>query len=303
MEVKQIITATVAVILVCLVAIPIIDASTADINTAEQNTGMRYTNNAGISGEMAITNGEKFVKVGDYTINTSTSGIPTILFLSDSVAITAGGSADWPAVKIVDLKNNIAFNNGVSSNLTISESSVKYSNNNVNYEVPFTWCYVLSENGTYGQWWEYGGASAKNVYFDKGQDILMLKAAAASTTTGTTHMVLAKFDGSGSTILTSNTVTYPDSGTTATVTTLASSDYTLQNPTVTDTDLGYMISDYDARVIIGETTYFMVILAPIEYHILTENQSIVLSLINIVPVLLIAAILIGIGYSIMGRNN
>lgn len=53
----------------------------------------------------------------------------------------------------------------------------------------------------------------------------------------------------------------------------------------------------------GEKTNATILLVvPIKYMAISNNNAILLSIINIIPILLIAAVLIGIGYSIMRRD-
>lgn len=299
---KQIITATIAVILVCLVATPLIDDAARSISTVEQNTGERFDMYKGqISGEIEITTAAGSITVGDTTINTVDNGVPSFLFVSDVIQVTAGGSPSYPTVKVIDSKNGIVYNMGssTSTKVSISGDTVSYAISETTYTAKFTWCYVFSINGNYGQWYEYGGNSAKNVYIDNKSDVFLIKGPASSNTEPS-EFGLFKFD--GSTVKPVSVVKLTYSASPGTVTSMSASEYTIKAPTITNTDLGYYISDFDATMTVGENSYYLAVLAPIEYHIITDEQSVVISLLQILPVLMIAAVIIGIGYAIMRRD-
>ena len=88
MDIKQIITATVAVILICLVAIPLVDASTETVKTSMNNVAERYMMSESTTGEITI---EATETAGTFIIN------------GESKTINAGDYADFWCV----LTNNL----------------------------------------------------------------------------------------------------------------------------------------------------------------------------------------------------
>lgn len=290
MDMKQIITATVAVILVCLVAVPIIDSSTETINTEQNNSAPLYTQMP-TSGTIEISSlGDGNYKIGnaEYTPTMGT------FIITDSVmariapdnTFTIYDPTNGKQTKFDNSNNLITFDNGVCRYNTSTGQSM---------EAAYSFLYVPDTNGTLGL---YFMDRSLPLYLDKGQDLMIVSNplnavmfSAKVTETGTiSYYVEPKVFNQ----TVNGTISNYDGNLNVAIDMSEAGDSPTGTWKLSKTAIVATPEDGSALPL-----FFI---APITYHVISENDSIVISLLDLIPVLLIAALIVGIGYSIARRD-
>lgn len=290
MDMKQIITATVAVILVCLVAVPIIDSSTETINTEQNNSAPLYTQMP-TSGTIEISSlGDGNYKIGNAEY-TPTKGA---FIITDSVmariapdnTFTIYDPTNGKQTKFDDSNNLITFDNGVCRYNTSTGQSM---------EAAYSFLYVPDTNGTLGLYFMTGSLP---LYLDKGQDLMVVSNPLNSV------MFSAKVTETG-------TISYYvepkvfNQTVNGTITDYNGNlNVAIDMSEAGDSPTGTWKLSKTAIVATPESGSALPLffIAPITYHVISENDSIIISLLDLIPVLLIAALIVGIGYSIARRD-
>ena len=289
MEIKQIITATIAVILITLVAIPLINTSAESIQTESQNTTEWFSMAA--DEDVTIEFGEN----GVYTLN--------------GVQIDNPSTISWsmkcfsPQI-MIKFNNNAATANAVLADKTriANISKVVYSNGTLEITtttntstINVDFFYYMDPKGTWGMFQGY----TLPIHIDKDQEYYVI--GQSSIVTGTGEYASAFLYKNGERISTVFnpifTETYNGELT----------DATVELPmTIDQVDSKHFDITAVSKPVVNGNVSFSVssayVVAPLEYHMISENDSIIITLLEIVPVLLIAALLLGIGYSIMRRD-
>lgn len=294
MDMKQIITATVAVILVCLVAIPIIESTSTNVYIEENNVKGAFS---------AISNTSSGVSVEFEIINT-TNGT----FKINGVEYTTGSGGAYDNYSMYSDAFTLMIIPGTTAYVDIpSGSRTQLSNGDKFTASEGTWAYTPvsgdPKTGTY----KY------IVYTDPNGDFAAHYAGnALYATKGANYFAINPYNSSTGGLFAHGTI-----GGEYTVDT----KYTYSNGVATpypydvevniitseieNNDLSVKIDNFYKTVTneSGEKTEAATMLIiPIKYMAITENGTILLSIINIIPILLIAAVMIGIGYSIMRRD-
>ena len=297
MEMKQIITATVAVILVCLVAIPIINSLQSDFRT---NYGIPYDNanfyySEIVEGTTTITinstsdskinvNGENIEILGeisipiiisdDFTLTTIPNGSLTnfVYWLDGGMNfqgyMQSGTFTINADSKTIECSNLVFTSQNPSGPSTINTSYTQK-------------CYTISKTGNL--------VSAQITSTDT--DIYIPDSGWFAVFNNSQYMVALE-DGN---------IVYRTPNT-ADVSVTINDDpiegvHNISKITVSST------STTDVMVKVGNTQLTTgTIVVPKTVYGLTNDDSIVYTLVNLIPILLISALLIGIGYSIMRRD-
>lgn len=295
MEMKQIITATVAVILICLVAIPLIDGLENNIQSQIQNTSERYS--AAVSGldkdlKYTINEDKKVLLNGEIVIGTNdgTSQTHQLVAICDEFVI-ARNTVNHEYFYLFDntstkLLKDITF-------LTDGTYSATQNNGSNVYTGSYTNLVYSCNDGDMGVFANpntIGGGKTPDVWVNNDSEVWLLSTYYAQTpgnvyltykgtTAGMTELI--KF------VATPATVTYDS--------TPIIQDETPYSKKITFSN---MMTVNDQEV----SCWNVQIIAPLEYTGYTVNDKTVLTLVDLIPVLLIAALLVGIGYSIMRRD-
>lgn len=286
MEIKQIITATVAVILVCLVAMPIIDDASSSINTEIQNPTEKYivinsdstgTHTVEITESAVLWDGEPQQQY--MTDNPGRCGNTEYLVLTSMSTIGVKIDLWTGSSPIVYTLNSpgdkVTFIDGTA---TIIKNGEEVSTTTYNTLI------MPSVNGDYGLF--LGNRLTQNpVHVDHGKPIYMIGGQYVSSTSYS--MYFASITDGNSNLISG----YDYNGTSITEKT-----YTI-TPQITKGDLS---DTYSNIKVDGNNAFY--VFAPLTYHVITDNQGITITLLELIPVLLIVAVLIGIGYSIMRRD-
>lgn len=282
MEVKQIITAVVAIILVMLVAVPMIDSSQNSLLIEQNNTGQRYsaidtTDKVTISYESA---GTGFlidgVAIGDIITNDSTS---VLIIISSSLILRSGyssGSVNSAMLYSPDFStenkqlafptnSKIIFENGTWEVTIAGESTATGS---------YDFLMIPSKTGTMG-------------YFDKTPNIKVnsdSKMYIVNTISGfnlTYGSIGSGFE---------QAFSYDSTG--------AATPIQI-SPVYTDNDdLTYTVTNVN-----GLSNSWGSLIAPLTYKVLPSDNSVTYKILGIIPVLLITSVIIAVAGSILIRKQ
>lgn len=280
MEMKQIITATVAVILICLVAIPLIDNSTGTIHTTTQNTTQKYyaTEAGELTEDLTIT----LVSDNNYTINGESYPAPlnSIIMVTDNDFWVLYGN------------NYNLYQGNTQRSLMIGGSTTFHTDGTykattstgTEYTGTFTNLIYPSINGNLGYFVN------KTAYADDDSDVIFF------SISGSNGAIFAvKYKASGEFV--ENVHAPFITGTGAQTMTDSAIVYNTNDETIADRaikGLTYKIGDTQYT-----TTSFI---APLNYETITQNDATIITILDLIPVLLIAALIVGIGYSIARRE-
>lgn len=282
MEMKQIITATVAVILICLVAVPLIDDSTKEVYSVAQNTTQKYyaTSSSDLSEDLTIT----LESANNYTINGE-----SYQFLNNIVMITDTGDM-W--ILYGDNYNLYQkSNNGIQRSLMVGGSTTFYTdgtykattNTGTEYTGTFGNVIYPSKDGDLGYFLN------STAYADDASDIIFF-----SITGSNGAMFAIEYKATGEEV--KKIVSPFASGAGVTLTDAAIS-YNSTDETIADNAINGLTYK------VGETSYTVKsFIAPLEYKTISENDSVIITILNLIPVMLVVALVLGIGYSIARRD-
>lgn len=289
MDIKQIITATVAVILICLVAIPLIQTSSEGIYSTENNTTERFMM-ASDSSEV-VTLG--FSTSNGYSVNGVTVPQPSVSTWNVK-AFWPGGFAKYNGTGFMEINGNgeaTRFNitkivyDPAASTLTYTTTTEDVVVNDVPY------MYYMADNGDYGLF-----VSNNPVSINKDTDyFIFVENTNLNGVGGFRSGYVYNNDSLVETIIDPK---------------LAVTNRNFQDTTITfnlnieDVDRYHFTINGVTDLTVGGSVIStpITIVAPIEYKYTTDNESIIISLLDLIPILLIAAVLIGIGYSLMRRD-
>lgn len=283
---KQIITATIAVILVCLVAVPIIDNASSSINTEMQNSTGKYivvnSNSAGthtieVTETAVLWDGEPQQQyLTDYPGrcgSTEKIVIYSLATIGVNLQVWEGSSPTMYPLNTAGDK--ATFTNGTA---TITKDGATVSTTTYNTLI------MPSADGDYGF---FAGSSLNQtpVHVDHGKPIYGIGGPYTSSTDYDMYL-FSVTDGNARLI----------SGYNYNGSSITTKTYTITSQ-MTEGD----ISDaYSSIKVDGANAFY--VFAPLTYHIITDEQGVTITLLELIPVLLIAAVIIGIGYSIMRRD-
>lgn len=265
----------VAVIVVATVAIPVIEDSSKSINTEQNNSAPLYTQMP-TSGTIEISS----LGGGNYKIG-NTEYTPTMgtFIITDSVmariapdnTFTIYDPTNGKQTKFDNSNNLITFDNGVCRYNTSTGQSM---------EAAYSFLYVPDTNGTLGLYFMTGSLP---LYLDKGQDLMIVSNplnsvmfSAKVTETGTiSYYVEPK--------VFNQTVngTITDYG--------GNLNVAIDMSEAGDSPTGTWKLSKTAVVATpeGERALDLFFIAPITYHVISENDSMMISLLQIVPLLLL----------------
>lgn len=295
MELKQIITATVALIMICLVAIPLIDSSEVNIQSEIQNTTERYSSTDSVLTE-SLT----------YTIDEDLN----VVLNGEIIAGTHDGSVQ--SHQLLAMDDNIVFcrNSASTSFFFIYTTTTTYSLKSVTFNVDGTWSGV--DNSTSAtRTGEYS-----NLVYACNNGNLGIFAGTTLASSGQVpafwanndaelHMLVTYYDTNVKNVYLTYKGTMDSMALVQSyVGSSANASYDPTPEVIESTPYSKEIRFSNLITINDESkrVWNVQVVAPLEYTGYTNNDSIVISLIDIIPVLLIAALLISIGYTIMRRD-
>lgn len=297
MDIKQIITATVAVILICLVAIPLVDASSETVKTSMNNVAEKYMMSESTTGEITIeateTAGTFIINGESKTFTPGEYGDGFWCILTNNLFVRLYSTASWVLFDGLPVSTtNLGTTGKVEINnegwtVTIPSGSSGAGT----YTGTYDWICYPNEKGNYGLY-RFSG----NMYVDNDSTVFAIKESASFTNSVmTTPAVIwsGSIDGGDNT-----KIAWNRSG--SQITDVSSS---------TDVYIKYAEKGEVSTKISGVTveygdnsTSISTVIVPIEYHVITENDSTIRTILQLVPVMLIVSLVLGIGYTIARRD-
>lgn len=290
MDIKQIITATVAVILICLVAIPLIQTSSEGIYSTTNNTTEMFLMTSAKDTESVTLE----FATGSYKVNGEE--VPTVGNTTYRIkAFWPGGMLKAPSTAVIQFNEdgNSSVKNVTKLVYDPEKRTITYtvaSGDTVIENVPYI--YYMSNNGDYGLFrtLEVCNISKNTDYFVFCDDTF--RSGFGSYKSGYIYKNGEVVD----TILDPKFAPNQNDYTAATI------SFDLN---IVDVDSQHFTVGPQTTVSVNDTTLdntFISVIAPIEYKYVSDNDSIVITILDLIPILLIAAVLIGIGYSLMRRD-
>lgn len=264
MEIKQIIAATVAVIMICLIAIPLIEGTTDFTENAQNTTGM--------TGNYKKYNNEiiDIAKDGNDNVTMNGENVSTnIWFYSDKFVMAVGNTF----ITIFDFENN---------KRVVTANSYHFENNTLTYDsgtVNFEIMIYTNSGGEYGVIYAY----QTPVNIDKTSEMMVVynnDAAPKACFYGTYDNLQKGYAG----VVNPDSITPDESITIQDNLKIVSTPLSGTEKTVTINSLEYL---YNSENITNTMTF-------VPYTYQAPSEPVIKTLINLIPVLLIVAVVIGI---------
>lgn len=308
MEFKQIITATVAVILIILVAIPIINDGVYDIEKVSQTNPTGYYEMMDQNDDVSVSfnNLSNKITINGQEITADGYGV---VVLSDQaiIGIIPQASSYWQYVTTTFAnKIDISSSSPTTYQCTLEASGgtmtckitkTDTSGTTVRDEATLEYTYLFiptTSTDSSDIYCQYGNMTSTTARVNAGTDMFLYKMGGVFSDTYQLTKIKA-----GSTTATMNKYALTNSGSTQTpVTGPTEASLTLSWSEIDDTDSYKLVSSVTS----GESqTAVTSALVPKDYYIIKENTT--SSIIKLVPVLLISALLIGIASSMIIRRD
>lgn len=263
MEIKQIIAATVAVIMICLIAIPLIEGTTDFTENAQNTTGMtgnykKYNNEI-----IDIAKGND----NNFTINGENVSITT-WFYADKFVIALSNTN----VTMFDFENNTRV---TADSYHFENNALTYDSVTVNFEIMI----YTKSGGEYGAIYAY----QTPVNIDKTSEMMVVynnDAAPKACFYGTYDNLQKGYAG----VIIGDSITPDESITIQDNLKIVSTPLSGTEKTVTINSLEYL---YNSENITNTLTF-------VPYTYQAPSEPVIKTLINLIPVLLIVAVVIGI---------
>lgn len=266
----------VAILIVTVVAIPIIDDASKTIYSTEQNTNAQYS----------MTTGEKLTITGtapSYTLNGVTLDTYNgyYLIVSDTIFISEGTAQTI----IIDTENNNRIQTPSEVTFTAENGTWSYTYNSTTKTGSYTFLFYPNPEGEFGLYTQGG-------YMSQGDTGYIICPTGGSDPNYRPCFIAEIKDKAVTSILsdpfilaTGNAITPIDLDTSAiTLDVDASKDLELSDWYGSNTRVSYN----------GSSQAVINLMLPIHYKILTEDDSAILSIIDVIPILLIVSLLISI---------
>lgn len=284
MDMKQIIAATVAVILICLVAIPLISDSTEQIKTVGTNSSNRYV----------VVDAEDSFRIestgtpGTFLINGESKTVDYFRILAETISIYLNPTS-----------TEIAYPGmtGITSFSTTAGNYINFENGNwtlhtatLDVTQPYSWILHTSETGNYGM---YAPSSSTSVMVDNDAKIYASQIQSVSDGTVTRPFMIV-----------SGTIDDGFVGKYFSYNSNTSQSYNLTTVAKLNGEKGEVSSDLNSLTTEFNGTTFQPILfyVPLEYHYISEMDSATRTILTMIPVLLVASVILGIAYTFTRRD-
>lgn len=284
MEMKQIITATVAVILVCLVAIPLINDSTDSIRTVGMNSSDRYVV---VDGEDTFRI-ESTGTIGTFIINGETQTVNYFRLLAETISIYLSPSSS--EIAYPGMTGTVSFSTTAGNYIQFENGNWTLHTNTLDVTQPYNWILHSSETGNYGL---YATTSSTAIMVDNDSKIYASQIQSVSGSTVTRPFMI-----------TSGTINDGFTGKYFSYVSGTSQTYNLTTVAKLNGEKGEISSELNSLTTeYNDTTFSPILLyVPLEYHYLSDMDSTTRTILSMIPILLVAAVIVGIGYSIARRE-
>ena len=275
----------VAILIVTVVAIPIIEDSSKEVRSTVQNTAQKYyaTSSGDLSEDLTIT----LESVSNYKIN----GESYDLSLNNIVIITDTGDI-WVIYannyNLYQKNDNYAQRSlGIGGSTTFYTDGTYKATTSAGVEYTGTFSNVIypSNDGDLGYFIN------STAYANDASDVIFFSITNASYGA----MFAIKYKATGEEV---EKIVSPFSNGAEVTLTNAAISYNSTDETIADNAINGLTYK------VGDTSYTLrAFIAPLEYKTITNNDSAVISIINIIPIVLIVSMLVSIVGMIFVRSN
>lgn len=275
----------VAILIVTVVAIPIIEDSSKEVRSTVQNTAQKYyaTSSGDLSEDLTIT----LESVSNYKIN----GESYDLSLNNVVIITDTGDI-WVIYannyNLYQKSDNYAQRSlGIGGSTTFYTDGTYKATTSAGVEYTGTFSNVIypSNDGDLGYFIN------STAYANDASDVIFFSITNASYGA----MFAIKYKATGEEV---EKIVSPFSNGAEVTLTNAAISYNSTDETIADNAINGLTYK------VGDTSYTLrAFIAPLEYKTITNNDSAVISIINIIPIVLIVSMLVSIVGMIFVRSN
>lgn len=298
MKFNGILSLVVTVLIVVLIStaaiVPIVQAAQDDQRTEVQNSNERFRTIESAD-DFTISKSGSMVTIGTKTYDTNVNNYG-LWFISDQFAVVGGGSGQYPILQVYDTVNKITFSLVANQILTFSGNTITYTYNNTDYSVDFTNGFVVSEAGTKGIWYDFSSSGSKTIYVDEGKPVEFI----TKTTTGIFFDIMYDPKTETTNVISAYRA---DSENANVLVALDPSEYTLTPAVFTETDLGYSYNSYGTIISYNGTDYRPFSSVDLTYHILTNDDTMIIAMLGIIPTLLfVVPIMIIVRHFNVGRD-
>lgn len=297
MKIQGIITATVAVIMIMLIAVPLIDDASSTVRTATNNTTETFM----------VTDADGDVEIVKNSDNTmfTVNGQPFMQYYmmiyfatDDMVCYYTNVSTTQVMFRVMtpDLNVNatkLSVHNGNWEAFDDSGSSV--ASGTVNGKMMY-----LSNEGKYGI---FSPSMSNPLFINDDSPLIGILTRTLEDSSGNTKPIITYLGGTYSNLTARCAISGTDMISPSAVSVTMTSGI-LQD----DESIRINSPVFSITASISGTTYtsegnILRLIAPIEYKVISENDSIIITLLELVPVLLIVALVLGIGYEIAYKRE
>lgn len=285
MKLQGIITATIAVIMIMLIAVPLIDDASKTVYSVENNPNAQYNMN---SGEKLTITGSAPNYVLNGTPLDSYNGY--YLIVSDNIFISEGSAQTI----IVDAANNNRIQTPSEVTFTAENGTWSYTYGSTTKTGSYSFLFYPEANGPYGLYANTPG------YMTKGETGYIICPTGGSDPNYRPCFIAEIKDKAVTSILSDPFIL--TTGNVITPIELSPSDISLNVDDSKDLELSDWYGSNNRVTYNGTSQATINLMLPVEYKILTENESTILTILGLIPVLLIVALVIGIGYEVARRD-
>lgn len=298
MKLQGIITATIAVIMIMLIAVPLIDDASSTVRTGENNTTQKFL----------VSDAEASVDIrpnssGIYTVN----GVEypqayMYMYMATDNMVCYYGNVTTTAQQVMILcpsgiytVHHVIVEDGVWKAYSSSDELV-------HSEAVVGKIYCTSNQGDYGY---FNVSSSAPLYINKdsilmGVSMTITATAGDNTTIKATAYCRGTYDNMQVVACQNNETSMPIDPSMVSITPIVATEQENDSLKITSNLITATIN-IDGKSYVGERS--LLLFAPIEYKTISDNDSIIITLLQLVPVLLIVALVLGIGYEIAYKRE
>lgn len=298
MKLQGIITATIAVIMIMLIAVPLIDDASSTVRTEENNTTQKFL----------VSDAEASVDIrpnssGIYTVNgVEYPQVYMYIYMATDNMVCYYGNATTTIQQIMILCPSGIY---VAHHVIVEDGAWKAydsSDELVHSEAVVGKIYCTSNQGDYGY---FDVKSNAPLYINDDSNLMGINLTITATASDdTTIKVLMYCRGTYDDmeiIACQNIGTaLPIDPSNVSITPIVATAQDNDSLKITSSLITATIT-VDGKTYVGERNLFL--FAPIEYKTISDNDSIIITLLQLVPVLLIVALVLGISYEIAYKRE
>lgn len=286
----------ISILIVSAVAIPIIEDSTKYVNSVENNTVQKYSmiESTGTHTISYVSPGVFNIDGEEKTITTDDNKIFYPFFVSDTIGILPrptgafifGSGLESSPITMDQTTDVLSFSNGTWT--------LNYHGTNT-YTGSYSWLIIPDDKGDYGMF----RFSTSSIHIDNSADFIVLNENSSYAESATTNYGATILRGSVNTGLTGKVWATMNG-----VKTDITDDVTIKiNLNGDKGEISSHLASITQKWGDSAEKALVTVIAPITYHVISENDNSIISLIHILPVLLIVSLLMAIVGTVFVRTQ